>query len=406
MPNSDNQNLSTCNDTPQKWRQHLLLELPHPKPDCIWIHACSFGEVASILPLASALHQQGYLLHITVITHTGMQHAQKHLQKIASISYLPWDLPTFMRRFVRKLQPSLLLLAETEFWPGMLKACKREGVNVVGINTRISDRSFPKYHASRILWQRWLSPIQLFLPQSVQDAERLQAIGIAPERIHVAGNLKYAVSPPKVDAESLRKRLDPTLLRPILLLASTHHDEESRLLEMWTRWHQVRPDLLTLIVPRHPERFNLVAEIIQQQGLRLSRWSDTDIMPNSDVILIDAMGILQSLYTIADIAFIGGSLVNIGGHNPIEAAVCGRGVITGAHTQNFKEIMQHMQKHHVAVVTQSDHELATCITRFLQHPEDLQNLHANTALYMQDKSQALTNVLQYIKPYLPPLTCD
>ena len=288
----------------------------------------------------------------------------------------------------------------------MLKACKREDVTVVGINTRISDRSFPKYHASRILWQRWLSPIQLFLPQSAQDAERLQAIGIAPERIHVAGNLKYAISPPKVNAESLRKRLDPSLLRPILLLASTHHDEESRLLEMWAKWHQVRPDLLTLIVPRHPERFNLVAEMIQKQGLRLSRWSDTNIMPNSDVILIDAMGILQSLYAIADIAFIGGSLVNIGGHNPIEAAICGRGVITGAHTQNFKEIMQHMQKHHVAVVTQSNHELETCITRFLQHPEDLQELHKHAALYMQDKSQALTNVLQYIKPYLPPLTCD
>ena len=401
----DTKNLPMQCNQPHKWRQHFLFDTPHSNTSCIWIHACSFGEVASILPLAYALHQQGHALHISVITRTGMQHAQKHLGGIASISYLPWDLPTLMRRFIRNLQPALLLLAETEFWPGMLKTCKQQAIPVVGINTRISDRSFPKYHASRKLWQRWLAPVQLFLPQSEQDATRLKAIGIAPERIQVAGNLKYAITPPDVEAESLRKHLDVTLSRPILLLASTHHDEEARLLSMWQHWHQMRPDLLTLIVPRHPERFDLVAELVKKQGLSLSRWSDPSPIKNSDIILIDSMGILQSLYTIADIAFIGGSLVDIGGHNPIEATVCGRGVITGPYTQNFKEIMQHMRQCGVAISTQSDGELEACISRFLQHPEELQTLHKNTALFMQDKSHTLSHIMQYIKPYLPPLKC-
>lgn len=390
---------------PHKWRQHFLLDMPKPQPNCIWLHACSVGEVASIVPLLEQLHSLGYSLHLTVITRTGMQHAQRQVGNIATVSYLPWDLPGLMQRFVNTLKPSLLLLAETEFWPGMFKACKRNNIPVVGINTRISDRSFPKYHASRYFWKRWLATVDLFLPQSPLDAERLIAMGVASEKIHIAGNLKYAVQVPTVDCHGLREKLDGSLERPILLLASTHDDEEKRLLSMLPEWLHLQPDLLTIIVPRHPERFNHVAELISSQGLKYSRWSDAQIHRESKVILLDGMGVLQSLYSIADITVIAGSLVDIGGHNPLEAAVCGRGVVTGPHIQNFRKIMNDMQAAEAAIVSNSDKELEAAIVRLLQQPHELRQLNAQAALFMQDKSQVLPKILSAIKPFLPRL-CD
>jgi len=390
---------------PYKWRQHFLLDMPKAHPNCIWLHACSVGEVASIVPLLEQLHTLGHSLHLTVITRTGMQHAQRQVGNIATVSYLPWDLPGLMQRFVNTLKPSLLLLAETEFWPGMFKACKRNNIPVIGINTRISDRSFPKYHASRYFWKRWLAPVDLFLPQSPLDAERLIAMGVASEKIHIAGNLKYAVQVPTVDCHDLREKLDASLERPILLLASTHHDEEKQLLSMLPEWLHLQPDLLTIIVPRHPERFNHVAELISNQGLKYSRWSDAQIHKESKVILLDSMGVLQSLYSIADITVIAGSLVDIGGHNPIEAAVCGRGVVTGPHIQNFREIMNDMQAVGAAIVSNSDKELEAAIVRLLQQPHELRQLNAQAALFMQDKSQILPKILRAIKPFLPN-PCD
>jgi len=390
---------------PHKWRQHFLLDTPKAKPNCIWLHACSVGEVASITPLLQHLHTLGHSLHLTVITRTGMQHAQRRLGDIASLSYLPWDLPTLMQRFVNTLKPGLLLLAETEFWPGMFKACQKNDIPIIGVNTRISDRSFPKYHASRYFWKRWLAPVELFLPQSILDAERLISMGVDADKTHVAGNLKYALQAPDVDCNALRRRLDSSLERPILLLASTHDNEEKRLLSMLPEWHRLQADLLTIIVPRHPERFDHVGELISTQGLQYSRWSDAQINTHSQVILIDGMGILQSLYSIADIAVIAGSLANIGGHNPLEAAVCGRGVVTGPNIQNFREIMHDMQVTEAAIVASSDSELKEAVSRLLQHPHELRQLNAQAALFMQNKSQVLINILDAIQDFLPS-TCD
>jgi len=399
--------VSTTHQSPRKWHQHFLFDLPPKRPNCIWLHACSVGEVASIMPLMQFLHDQGFTLHLTVITRTGMAHAGRLMGDLCSISYLPWDLPTLMPRFIKQLQPALMILTETEFWPGMFKACHKKNIPIIGINTRISDRSFPKYHATRKLWQRWLAPVNLFLPQSELDAQRLIDMGVQADKIQVAGNLKYAIQSPQVDTQALRERLDPSCSRPILLMASSHADEEERLLKMWPAWHAIHADILTVIVPRHPERFEQVAEQINAQGLKLSRWSDKQIQAQSDVILIDAMGVLTQLYSIADIAIIAGSLVPIGGHNPIEAAVYGRGVITGPHIQNFRDIMQQMSQAGAAVIAQSDAELEQAVSRFLQKPDELRQLHAHAALFMQEKAQVLDSITEAIQPYLEdiPKSC-
>ncbi|MDX8396611.1 MAG: 3-deoxy-D-manno-octulosonic acid transferase [Mariprofundaceae bacterium] len=396
--------MTTTDYIPSRWRQHFTLDLPEAgKPHCILIHACSVGEVASIVPLIEALLAEGHAIHLTVVTRTGMQHACRVFGDRIGISYLAWDLPWVMQRFLNRIQPDLFLLTETEFWPRMLRLCKQRGIPIIGINTRISDRSFPRYYASRWLWKRWLSPVQMFLAQSQQDADRLHQIGIESESIVTCGNLKYALETPQVDAMTLRQKVDSSASRPILLIASTHEDEETQILKMWTEWRRICPDLLCLIVPRHPQRFDAVADIICAQGVSFSRWSKIPSHHQHDIILVDSMGILTQLYTIADIAFIGGSLVPVGGHNPLEAAICGRGVVTGPHVQNFREMMSAMQKNNAAIVAADSDELEKTIARLLNKPDELQQLHANAALFMQDKTDVVGQVMKAIKPWLPKI---
>lgn len=405
---------ASCSNTPMqafgqsqygKWRQHLTIDVPQIQSGCVWIHACSVGEVGSVAPLIRSLLGLGHAVHLTVVTATGFAHARRLFGGNISLSFLPWDVPFAMSRMIHALAPSLLLLAETEFWPGMLSACKKQGIAVIGINTRISDRSFPRYQATRLLWKRWLMPVSLFLPQSKTDAERLMYMGVAAENIQVTGNLKYAVDAPSVDCSALRSKLDGSGTRPILLVASTHAGEDERVLAMFSTWHAACPELLMLVVPRHPERFDQVAAMIEERGHKLSRWSQLEAHDatgrHHNIVLVDTMGMLAGLYAIADIVIIAGSLENIGGHNPLEAAICGRGVITGPHVQNFREIMAAMQQAEAAIISRDDHELEAAVVRLIEHPDELTSLHANAALFIQDRAHVLVRMLAAIKPWLP-----
>lgn len=390
---------------PAKWKQHLALSLPQTyKEDCVWVHACSMGEVNSIAPLIRWLLNENQKVHLTVVTLTGMNQAQRLFQDCIHISYLPWDLPGRMAKLIDHIHPHLLLLTETEFWPGMLSACKKRNIPVIGINTRISDRSFPRYMATSKLWKRWLKPVRLFLAQSNVDAERLHALGIENERIDAVGNLKYAITAPEVAADQVRKKIDPSLQRPVLLVASTHHDEEQQILSIWPHWKRARPDLMMVLVPRHPERFDLVATNIESTGIPFSRWSslstDSQLREADEIILIDAMGVLQQLYTIADIAIIGGTLVSVGGHNPLEAAICGRGVITGPYIQNFREIMDEMKRQGAAIVCSNADDLEQAILRLMKHPDELKRLHAHAADFMSERGAVMEKVCEAIRPWL------
>ncbi|MDX8410302.1 MAG: 3-deoxy-D-manno-octulosonic acid transferase [Mariprofundaceae bacterium] len=381
-----------------RWRQHLGLDLPRADKHPIWLHACSVGEVASISPLVQALIKRRLPVHITVVTDTGLAHARRQFGDAVTVSYLPWDLPGLMRRLTARLSPRLLLIAETEFWPGLLNACRSASIPVMSINTRISDRSFPRYLASRWLWRRWLRDVRMCFVQSKLDGERMQAIGVDRQRIRVAGNLKFAVPAPEVDAAALRQRLDGSQNRPILLTASTHEGEEEILLAMLATLKRIRPDLLLVLVPRHPRRFDAVADMVVAHGFKLKRWSKPETTP-ADVVLIDAMGVLAGLYSVADLAFIGGSLSDIGGHNPLEAAVCGRGVITGPHIQNFRDIMQRMQQAGGAIVVENGNELESSLARLLKHPDEARALHAAAAMFMQQQSRVLPDLLAAIEPF-------
>ncbi len=343
----------------------------------------------------------GQAVHLSVITDTGFSQAEKRFGNRISITYLPWDFPGLMHRMIAHLNPSLLLLTETEFWPGMLRACHKRSIPVVGINTRISDRSFPRYRATRFLWKRWLGNVDLFLAQSETDGERLAAMGVDASRIRCVGHLKYAVKAPEVDADALRRRLDATGERPILLAGSTHDNEEESLCHMLAGWKKPAPDLLLVVVPRHPQRFATAADDMAAQGLHVARWSEGAASKNVDAVLIDEMGVLGKLYTIADIVFIGGSLIPHGGQNPLEAAVCGRGVIAGPHMHNFTAIMQDMKQADAAVQCRDAMDVDATVQRFLARPDELRRLHAHAAAFMQDRAHVADKMLDAIRPWLP-----
>ncbi len=386
---------------PSKWRQHLTLDLPETNTGVIWIHACSVGEVASVASLIRRLLEDGRAVHLTVVTRTGFNHARLLFGDNITQTWIPWDLPGLMSRFIRRLQPSLLLLCETEFWPGMLKACKKQHIPIVGVNTRISDRSFPKYSATRFFWQRWLSAVSLFLAQSELDASRLAALGIPAEKIKAVGNLKFAIAAPEVNSRQLRQFIDPSERRPILIVASTHDNEEAQVIASLKSWQQHCPELLTLIVPRHPERFDDVANLLRQQAISYTRYVEQRTGDEA-VVLVDAMGVLTGLYTIADLVFIGGSLAPIGGHNPLEAAICGRGVVTGPFVQNFRAVMDDMQHQGAAIIVRDHSELEQAISRLLQRPDELKALHAQAALFMQNQNLVLDKMWEEISPFLKP----
>jgi len=386
---------------PSRWRQHLTLDLPQaPLVRPVWVHACSVGEVSSVAPLIEGLLDMGHAVHLTVVTDTGFAHAERLFGESISLAYLPWDVPGLMRRMIRHLNPALLLLCETEFWPGMLRSCRKLGIPVIGINTRISDRSYPRYRASRWLWRYWLKGVKLFLAQSDIDAERLHGIGVKKKRIRCVGHLKYAVRPPLVDSEALRLRVDKSASRPLLLAGSTHDNEEETLSRMFKAWKKLAPDLLLLVVPRHPNRFSPVAESMAAAGLRTARWSQGPAGAKHEAMVIDEMGVLGGMYSIADIVFIGGSLIPHGGQNPLEAAVCGRGVITGPHMHNFTAIMQDMRQAGAAVQCNDAAEVEATVARFITHPDELRQLHAHAAAFMQDRADVARQMLKAIRPWL------
>jgi 3-deoxy-D-manno-octulosonic-acid transferase len=224
-------------------------------------------------------------------------------------------------------------------------------------------------------------------------------MGVPLERIQTVGNLKFAINPPDVDAKQVRHMIDPSGKRPVFVLGSTHEDEEAQVLAQLNVWRAIQPDLLTVVVPRHPERFDTVANLLQQQGLSFTRYAE-ERTGDEAVVFIDAMGVLTGLYTIADLVFIGGSLADIGGHNPLEAAVCGRGVVSGKHVQNFRAVYDDMQRQGAAIIVQDKDELTQVITRLLDKPDELKQLNAQAALFMQQQGDVLENTWQQIQPYI------
>jgi len=315
---------------------------------CVWLHAVSVGEVNASAPLVNVLLKQRPDIRwvITTITPTGSDRVRALWGERVDHVYLPYDLPGSTVRFLRHFRPSLGLIMETELWPNMLFGCRDQGIPVYILNARLSARSLRGYRLLRPLIGRALRTVTCVAAQSVADARRFQKLGARAGQVQVLGNLKYDVAVP-AGLEGFRASFAAALGqgRPTWVAASTHEGEEAEVVALHRRLRERWPDLLLLWAPRHPERFARVQALATEAGWKTgSRRRDTWPRPDDDVFVIDTLGELMAFYGCADVAFVGGSLQPIGGHNLLEPAAVGTAVVTGPHLHNFAEISRLMDE--------------------------------------------------------------
>lgn len=323
----------------------------------IWLHAVSVGEVLAVGRLVAELDRAMPDFQVLVSTTTRTGHALARERFGATrVFYCPLDLPWAVRAYLNALRPSMLVLAETEFWPNLLHGCYRRGIPVAVVNARISDRSWPRYRRLRGLWRPILGKLARVLSQSEADAQRLRILGCGTESVSVAGNLKFDVRAAGESDATRQLKARAKDLR-LVVAGSTLDGEEAALVETWPRLLEAEPQLAMVLAPRHPERFNAVAAMLEKSGLRWVRrstWgqSGTDGTPaakmplsGGQIVLLDTIGELASVYSRAAVAFVGGSLVPAGGHNPLEPAQFAIPIVMGPHYVNFRAIVDELLAH-------------------------------------------------------------
>jgi 3-deoxy-D-manno-octulosonic-acid transferase len=335
----------------------------------IWVHAVSVGEVLAVSRLVKTLDAAlpDYLIAVSTTTRTGQALARERFGS-NRVFYSPLDLPWAVRAYLNALQPRLLILAETEFWPNLLSGCFRCKIPVAVVNARISDRSWPRYRRLRRLWRPFLSRLGRVLAQSQTDAERLIALGCLPERVTVTGNLKFDVRAAG-EADTTRHLKKWSLGLRLIVAGSTLDGEEAALLEAWPSLLQADPKLAMVLAPRHPERFASVAALLQKSGfhwVKRSVWSSTPessikSLNPGQIVLLDTIGELASVYSLASVAFVGGSLVPAGGHNPLEPAQFGIPIVMGPYFTNFRAITEDLLDHQALRISTTDALAATLI---------------------------------------------
>ncbi|MGA7255881.1 MAG: 3-deoxy-D-manno-octulosonic acid transferase [Terracidiphilus sp.] len=314
----------------------------------IWLHAVSVGEVLAVSRLVAELDRAlpGHRLLISTTTRTGQALARARFGA-DRVFYCPLDLPWAIRAYLNALEPALLILAETEFWPNLLAGCRRRAIPVAVVNARISDRSWPRYRRLRGLWTPFLSGLAPVLAQTQTDAERLRSIGCNPDHVRVAGNLKFDVRVAE-DAEATRLLKGCAAGVRFLVAGSTLEGEETILLSVFHDLLFSERSLVLVLAPRHPERFAAAASAVAATGLpliRRSTWNHRtadrlDPLKGGQVVLLDSIGELASVYSLAAVAFVGGSLVPAGGHNPLEPAQFGVPIVVGPHFANFRAVTE------------------------------------------------------------------
>ena len=370
---------------------------------CIWIHAVSVGEVLAISRLVGELSSQypERRVFVSTTTATGQGVARQRFGE-SRVFYMPLDFRFALRPYLATLQPSLLILAETEFWPNLLHLAKKTSVAVAVVNARISDRSFPRYKQFQWFFSRVLSNLDLFLAQTEEDARRLKAIGAMEGRVAVSGNLKFDIrlSTSSPLTAGLRKAIAAD--SPVIVCGSTTEGEEELVLSAFRQVLQQFPKALMILAPRHPERFEKVAALIESSGLKLARRSawqpGVPLMPGS-IFLLDTVGELASVYELADVAFVGGSLVPLGGHNILEPAQHGVPVLTGPHTFNFREIVRLFEQGGgLRVVTAEN--LGATVIELLSNPEEQKKLGSRARELFTQNTGATEKTLAALQPLL------
>ncbi len=346
--------------------------------ESIWIHAVSVGEVLTARPLISDLKRRypDLRMFLSTTTLAGQQLARRSVQDVDAVFYFPFDLGVFVRRTLDLVRPRLFIMMETEIWPNLLRECRVRGVKTAVVNGRLSARSFPRYKIVRGFMRRVLDHVDRFLVQSEESARRLIDLGADPARVVVTGSLKFDSL--EAPSAALQTRARDRVLRyfrvpaarPVIVAGSTMKGEESSVLRAFRRLRASAPNALLVMAPRNPERFGEVEVLARSEGWKVSRRSDLaiDSEPRVDIVILDTIGELATVYQIGTVVFVGGSLVATGGHNILEPAVFGKPIVFGPHMENFAEIADAFVTNGAGVQLATEQQLDEALQSLLSDP--------------------------------------
>ena len=368
----------------------------------IWLHAVSLGEMSAAAPLVRALRSRypESPLVLTSATPTGRARARSLFGDGVDVRFLPYDTPGAVARFLDRVRPRLAVLMETELWPNLFEQCERRGVPLVLASARLSAKSVSRYRRLGSLFRGIFSASSLIAAQTALDAERFIAIGAESARIRVMGNIKFDVelSAGVIDrGRELRASFGNA--RPTWIAGSTHAGEEEQVL---AAHEELRGSTLLILVPRHPDRFRAVADLLSSRGVRFTRRS-SGMPPDAatQVVLVDSVGELAALYAAADVAFVGGSLVPIGGHNLLEPAALGVPVLTGPHHSNSQDVARLLLRQGAALQVNDARELAAVLERLMADPAERRRIGAVGRHIVESNRGSVARLLDLIEPLLP-----
>jgi 3-deoxy-D-manno-octulosonic-acid transferase len=374
-----------------------------PEPalsDPIWLHAVSVGEILAAAPLVRALLDRypERSLVVTTTTPTGSERVRALFGERVFHVYVPYDLPGAVRRFLDRVRPQMSVVMETELWPNLFRTCSRRGIPLIVANARLSDKSLRGFQHVRTLLRLMLSRIDLIAARGPKDAERFMALGAAADRTRVVGNIKFDTELPTVvqgQARKLRQQWGEA--RPVWIAGSTHEDEEAQVLECHARIRQRHPGALLILVPRHPERFDRVARLCEAREFEtVRRSSGRDCSSETSVLLGDTMGELVLFYAASDVAFVGGSLVPVGGHNMLEPVSLGVPVVVGPHLHNFEELSEALFEAGGARRVRNREELDSVVSELLSDVEARRAMAENGSKLIESNrgaSQCLLDII-------------
>lgn len=388
----------------QRWSERFGFAATVQGPMDVWFHAVSLGEVNVIAPLVKAL-QVDYpekRILITTGTPTGSLRVKQLFAETVSHTYVPFDYPFAVKRFLKQMRPKVLIIAETEIWPNMYFYCARNKVPIILVNARLSERSARGYQRILPLIRETLSKVTLILAQSAADAARFEHLGTPSSRVKVAGNIKFDFNP----GQELVAKANTWMTRwgnhrPVWIAASTHPGEEEMILKAFQEIKRMHSDALLILVPRHPERSPEIMSLIKAMKFQgVLRSVDQEINAAMEVLLVNTLGELMLWYHCAQVAFVGGSLIPQGGHNVLEPAALGLPVLTGPQMFNFMEIYRLLQEAHGIITVRNEQELAQQVAALLNDSALRESFGERARSLMLQHRGVTAKQLQEIVPFI------
>ena len=387
-----------------RWRERFAL-YPQALPQhVIWFHAVSVGESEALFPLLKKIqqhHPEAKLL-VTTTTPTGSARVQAVMKDTVTHVYLPYDMPDVVQRFIGHFKPTLAVIMETEIWPNLYTCCGQHHIPLYLINARLSERSSRGYQKISQFVRSTLDNVSIIATQTQDDAQRFVSLGAKTDAIKVMGNIKFDISVPEItlaDGHQLKNTLFAN--RFVWVIASTHKEEEAIFITLYQHIKLQIPELLLLLVPRHPERFIEVKRLCEQKQLKtVSRTSGEPVTQATDVYLVDTMGELKMIYAASDIAFVGGSMVPTGGHNILEAVAVGVPVLFGPYMSNFKEIARGILNQQAAIQCVDNDAIVQSVLYLYHQPNERLELVAKGQVFLKQNQGAIARIYAMLEPVI------